>query len=66
MPINWPGSSFCPRQSWHASTHRGTIEVVQVSGAPLVSLRGADHSSNVRDPVRFNLSLLDFVDPIAA
>jgi hypothetical protein len=42
------------------------VRVAQLSGAALVSLRGAGHLLGRRDPVRFNLLLLDFVDRVAA
>jgi pimeloyl-ACP methyl ester carboxylesterase len=42
------------------------VRVAQLSAAPLVSFRGAGHLPNVRDPARFKLLLLDFVDRVAA
>jgi hypothetical protein len=42
------------------------VRVAQLSGVPLVSFRGAGHLPNMRDPVRFTLLLVYFVDRVAA
>ncbi len=46
----------------HASSERAA----QITGSPLISLAGAGHLPNLRDPVRFNLLLREFVDRVAA
>jgi hypothetical protein len=46
--------------------HHLRVRVAQLSGASLVSFRGAGHLPNVRDLVMFKLLLLDFVDRVAA
>lgn len=41
------------------------VEAARISGGPLVSLAGSGHAPPLRDPVRFNLLLRDFVERVA-
>ena len=47
-------------------SHRVGEEAARLSGGSLVSLEGAGHMPNVRDPVKVNLLLRDFVEGLAA
>lgn len=42
------------------------LAAAQLTGGSLVSMEGSGHIPNVRDPVRFNLILRDFIEMIAA
>lgn len=44
--------------------HAASERAAHIAGAPLVSFVGAGHAPNVRDPVRFNLLLRDFVERV--
>lgn len=46
--------------------HRAGVEAARLAGATLVSFDGSGHMPNVRDPVRFNLVLREFIEGIAA
>jgi pimeloyl-ACP methyl ester carboxylesterase len=61
----------CPTLIIHGTAdrihhHRVGVEAARLSGSPLVSMTGSGHMPNVRDPVRFNLILQDFVDRLSA
>ncbi|MGH8914536.1 MAG: alpha/beta fold hydrolase [Acidimicrobiia bacterium] len=42
------------------------VEAARLAGGSLVSMAGPGHIPNVRDPVRFNLVLRDFIQRVAA
>jgi pimeloyl-ACP methyl ester carboxylesterase len=44
--------------------HATGVETARLTGGTLVSFEGSGHMPNVRDPVRFNLLLKDFVEGI--
>lgn len=46
--------------------HRAGAEAARLAGGTLVSFEGSGHMPNVRDPVRFNLVLRDFIERVAA
>jgi pimeloyl-ACP methyl ester carboxylesterase len=46
-------------------SHDIGVEAARLSNATLVSLDGSGHMPNLRDPVRFNLLLREFVDRVA-
>ena len=46
------------------SPHEVAVEAAGLSGGTLVSMAGAGHIPNVRDPVRFNLAMRDFIERI--
>ena len=46
--------------------HTTGVEAARLSGGTLVTMEGSGHIPNVRDPVRFNLALRDFVAGTAA
>ncbi len=41
------------------------VEAARLSGGELVTFEGSGHMPNVRDPVRFNLVLRDFIESLA-
>ncbi len=45
--------------------HQAGAEAARITGGTLVSLEGSGHMPNVRDPVRFNLILRDFIERVA-
>lgn len=46
--------------------HATGIEAARLSGGSLISMEGSGHIPNVRDPVRFNLILRDFIEQVAS
>jgi len=44
--------------------HSNGVEAARITGGTIVSLEGSGHMPNVRDPVRFNLILRDFIDRV--
>lgn len=42
------------------------VEAARITGGTMVSLVGSGHMPNVRDPVRFNLVLNDFIERVSA
>lgn len=46
--------------------HTTGVEAARLSGGTLVTMEGSGHIPNVRDPVRFNLALRDFIARTAA
>lgn len=61
----------CPVLAFHGPTDRiqpysNSIEATRLTGGTLMSLKGSGHMPNVRDPVRFNLTLRDFIEEVAA
>ena len=46
--------------------HATGVEAARISGGTLVSMEGSGHIPNVRDPVRFNLVLRDFIEQVAS
>lgn len=45
--------------------HQTGVEAARLSGGTLVSFAGGGHMPNVRDPIRFNLVLRDFLERVA-
>jgi pimeloyl-ACP methyl ester carboxylesterase len=61
----------CPVLAFHGPTDRiqpydNSVEVTRITGGSLMTLEGSGHMPNVRDPVRFNLSLREFIEEVAA
>ena len=46
--------------------HDVGVEAARLTGGTLVSFDGSGHIPNLRDPVRFNLLLREFVERVAA
>jgi pimeloyl-ACP methyl ester carboxylesterase len=76
LPFNLTGEEIfaglkCPTLVIHGTRdrihgHGVGVEAARLAGGPLVSLEGSGHLSNVRDPVRVNLLLRDFVDRVGS
>jgi pimeloyl-ACP methyl ester carboxylesterase len=45
--------------------HEAGVEAARLSGGTLISMGGSGHFPNVRDPVKFNLALRDFIEQVA-
>lgn len=61
----------CPVLVVHGTNDRiqpfaAGVEAARLAGGTLITFGGSGHMPNVRDPVRFNLLLRDFVDGLAA
>jgi len=61
----------CPTLVVHGSddglvSHDVGIEAARLSGGTLMSMQGSGHMPNVRDPVRFNLAVREFVERVSA
>ncbi|HEX6301010.1 MAG TPA: alpha/beta hydrolase [Acidimicrobiia bacterium] len=48
------------------SPHRRGVRAARLSGGTLLTLEGSGHIPNVRDPVKVNLALRDFVERVMA
>jgi pimeloyl-ACP methyl ester carboxylesterase len=46
--------------------HQGGMEAARLTGGTLVSMEGSGHMPNVRDPIRFNLILREFIERVPA
>lgn len=60
----------CPVLVFHGTDdrihrHEVGVEAARLTGGMLVSMAGAGHAPMLRDPVRFNLALRDFVERVA-
>jgi pimeloyl-ACP methyl ester carboxylesterase len=44
--------------------HQGGVEAARLTGGTLVSMEGSGHMPNVRDPIRFNLILREFIERV--
>ena len=65
------GQVACPTLVIHGtsdqiSAHARGIRAAELSGARLVTMEGSGHIPNVRDPVKVNLALREFVDGVAS
>lgn len=61
----------CPTLVIHGTddrihSHRVGVEAARLGGGTLISMEGSGHMPNVRDPVRVNLLLRDFVDRVGS
>lgn len=61
----------CPTLVIHGTkdrihSHKVGVEAARLSGGALVSMTGSGHMPNVRDPVRVNLLLRDFVERLSS
>lgn len=61
----------CPTLVIHGTddllvSHDVAIEAARLSGGSLLTMVGSGHMPNVRDPVRFNLAVREFVERVSA
>lgn len=71
---DWEGvleTVSCPMLFVHGTDDRlkppeSSVRAAAIARAPVVTLEGAGHLPNVRDPVRFNLLLREFVEQVAS
>lgn len=71
---DWPGYMGrvqCPTLVIHGtrdriSPHARGVEAARLTGAVMLSMEGSGHIPNVRDPVKVNLAIRDFVERVAS
>jgi pimeloyl-ACP methyl ester carboxylesterase len=46
-------------------SHQASVETARITGGTLLSMEGSGHMPNVRDPVKVNLALREFIERVA-
>lgn len=70
-PTELVSSVACPVLAIHGtrdriSPYETAVEVSRLTGGTLVTMEGSGHIPNVRDPVKVNLQIRDFIEGLAA